>query len=354
MAASDERKVQTTCVVLRDYIRKHYKEGDALMPVRQLTKTLGVSITTVCGALHQLSLAGLLEVNHGERTRVTAAALRARVALLAPDELTHPSASAYTRMLVHHLLEKADGAGFDVSLYSGLGKPWMVDNKKNIPWNFLNDARCGHLDGVIVLSDNGAAGIDVCESLNIPIVGSLEDYLAFARFDLGEMVRSSVASLVKAGCGRLAMISWSEQEASLALERALHEHGLPAVPQWVKTGVHPSLPDAGHRLFGEIWDARREKPDGLLIMDDVYVPDVIRAIGERKIKVPEKLKIVAHSNKGNRFAYPFPVTLMENDPEHQADALLEVLLARMGSTPQDAPAQRWLKSVMVSIHGGKL
>jgi len=344
-AGSDERKVQTACVALRDYIRRNYKEGDALMPVRQLTRELGVSITTVCGALNQLGLAGLLEVRHGERTRVTAAALRARVGILAPDELTHPSASVYTRMLVHHLLGKVDGAGFDVSFYGGLRKPWS-DDRKSIPWNFINDARCGHLDAAIVLSDDGTAGVAICESLNIPIVGSLEDCSAFARFDFGGMVRSSLAALAEAGCRRMAIISWA---GGGVFEDGLNERGLPVVPQWVKTGTHPSLPEAGYRLFGEVWDARREKPDGLLVMDDVYVPGVVRAIRERRIRVPQKLKVIAHSNKGNRFDYPFPVTLMENDPELQAEGLLDALLVKMGQKPQEAPVRRFLESMVVNL-----
>ena len=57
-AASGERKVQAMGVALRDYIRRNCKEGDALIPVRQLVKRFGVSIHTVCGALQQMKLAG--------------------------------------------------------------------------------------------------------------------------------------------------------------------------------------------------------------------------------------------------------------------------------------------------------
>ena len=79
---SDGLKIQAICVVVRDYIRRHCREGNALVSMRQLAKELGVGLPAVHWALRQLAFAGLVEVNHGERTRVTAAALRAQGGVL--------------------------------------------------------------------------------------------------------------------------------------------------------------------------------------------------------------------------------------------------------------------------------
>ena len=322
------RKAQAVCVALRDYIRKHYREGDALMPIRQLTKALGASITTVGGALRQLHLAGLLEVNHGERTRVTALALKTRVGILTSANLAHPNASEYGRHLVCALLEALQGAGFEVALYCGLNAPWACTTE-NVPWNFLNDARCGTVDAVVVTGNHGTAGLGLCESLGIPVIGILEDYPAFVSFDGPGMVRSGIRALLEAGCRRVAMIAWDAGMAAMAKE-ALRRKGLATVPEWFRTQVHPLIPDAGYRLLGEVWDAHGEKPDGLLIADDAYAPGVARAIRERGIAVPAKLKVAALGNKGLGFDWPFPVTVLENDPVKQARNLVEVLQVRLG------------------------
>jgi len=349
---SDERKVQATCVVLRRYIRENCKEGDALASVRQLAGELEISFSVVCGALRQLALAGILEVNHGSRTRVTAAALRVRVGILTPLNLTHPRTSGYHQMLMYHLVEEMDRLGVDVSFYCGFNKPWVFGHKR-IPWNFVNDVHCGHLDGVIVFSDVGTVGLDVCESLSIPVVGIGSDYSAYACFDVMDVTRVGVRSLLGAGCRRLAMISWDGGGCRTIFERAVRRRKLEIVPQWVCAGFqtirHPTLLGAGEEAFGKIWDALDKKPDGLLITDAAYMPEVVTAIQKRGICVPAELKIAAHSHKTEA---SFPVTLLMNDPERQARELTEVLLVKLGLRPQNLSTQRVLRCTVRENQGG--
>ncbi|MCL1856730.1 MAG: substrate-binding domain-containing protein [Kiritimatiellaeota bacterium] len=347
--SADGRKIQAVCVVLRDYIRKHYAAGEVLMPVRQLAGALGTSLPTVCGALQQLKLAGFLEVNHGERTRIAAAALSPRVGILVPADMTHPEASEYNRIVTHHLLKALREQGMGVSFYSGFNVPW-ASNTEEMPWNFLNDARCGHLDAVVVNGAHCSPGIALCEDVNIPVVGMSHEYPAYVTLGL-ESARLGARALLRAGCRRMALIAWENQVSRPAFEREVRAQKGRTVPEWVRTGMdrgaHPSIPGSGRRLFGEIWDAFDEKPDGLVIADDVYVPEVVQAIGERKIEVPAMLRVAAHHNKGNRFVYPFPVTLVENDPERQARELAEVVLVKLGLRPQELPTQRVLKSTVI-------
>ncbi len=97
----------------------------------------------------------------------------------------------------------------------------------------------------------------------------------------------------------------------------------------MKTTLAPNQSGAGWDDFREIWSGTGEKPDGLLIADDMLLPDVDLAIRELKIKVPENLKIVLATSRGVPHRVSFPVTRLENDPNRFADKMMELLLALM-------------------------
>jgi DNA-binding LacI/PurR family transcriptional regulator len=93
------------------------------------------------------------------------------------------------------------------------------------------------------------------------------------------------------------------------------------------------LSGAGWEEFREVWTARRERPDGLLVTDEVLFDEVQVAIRELGIRVPEQLRIVTHANKGLDRRYPFPVTLAQRDTRRYAETLGDMLLKRMRGEP---------------------
>jgi DNA-binding LacI/PurR family transcriptional regulator len=121
------------------------------------------------------------------------------------------------------------------------------------------------------------------------------------------------------------------------LREALTECGLDYRAEWVRHDLNPMLSGAGWEEFREIWLARREKPDGLLVADDVLFNEAVTAIQELGIRVPERLRIVTHANKGAARRYPFPVTEVQLDPERYAEALGGMLLKRLGGEPIESP-----------------
>jgi DNA-binding LacI/PurR family transcriptional regulator len=138
-----------------------------------------------------------------------------------------------------------------------------------------------------------------------------------------------VRHLIGQGCRRIAMLSFAPGAGEVALKNALAECGLDYRAEWVRHDLHPMLSGAGWDEFREIWMARREKPDGLVVADDVLFDEARIAIQEMGVRVPEQLRIVTHANKGAVRRYPFPVTEIQLDPEQYAEALGGMLLKRL-------------------------
>jgi DNA-binding LacI/PurR family transcriptional regulator len=151
------------------------------------------------------------------------------------------------------------------------------------------------------------------------------------------MVRRSVRHLVGQGCRRIAMLSFAPGAGEVALKSALTECGLDYRAEWVRHDLHPMLSGAGWEEFREIWMARREKPDGLIVVDDVLFDEVRIAIQELGLHVPEQLRIVTHANKGAARRYPFAVTEVQIDPERYAESLGGMLLSRLRGEAVEPP-----------------
>jgi DNA-binding LacI/PurR family transcriptional regulator len=122
---------------------------------------------------------------------------------------------------------------------------------------------------------------------------------------------------------------WALDGLRQPLRDALSSLHLAYHPEWVRRDLHPMLSGAGWEEFREMWTARREKPDGLLVADDMLFSEVQIAVQELGIRVPDQLRIVTHANKGADRRYPFPVTLAQFDPERYAEMLGEMLLKRL-------------------------
>jgi DNA-binding LacI/PurR family transcriptional regulator len=149
------------------------------------------------------------------------------------------------------------------------------------------------------------------------------------------MIRSGVDHLVATGCRRVAgLFSGPSTElpgsdnghATQVFNQRLHHHGLKTAPGRVVQDTEARLLGSGWQGFRDLWTASRDRPDGLLVLDDVLYRDAARAILELGIRVPSHLRIVTHSNRGDDLVHPFPVSLLEVDPEEMAAAAAEFVI----------------------------
>jgi DNA-binding LacI/PurR family transcriptional regulator len=316
--------------VAKDYqerLLQPRKTGARLPPVRQLAREIGVSVTTLRAAQALLAKQGLLEIRHGSGVYVARQPEPQWVGIYSEFNILQPRTSSFHSLVPHFLREYLDRQGVQADFYIGQSRPEEVEHG---PSNrrFLADVERGRLAGVAILNAPSRTGWQQwMQRLAIPAVGLYTPYHVDAGYDA--MLRQAVRHLAGQGCRRIAMLSHSRDAGRESLERALADVGLPLHPEWVRRDLHPMLSGAGWEEFREIWMARREKPDGLLAMDDVLFDEARIAIQELGIHVPEQLRIVAHANKGEARRYPFPVTEIQVDPERFAETLGGLLMKRL-------------------------
>lgn len=163
--------------------------------------------------------------------------------------------------------------------------------------------------------------------------------------DYGAMISASVDFLAGKGCRRIGLISAPPGayagtlggDAAVVFKEGLRRHRLKVNPGWIIQHSEPRLPGSGWQAFRDLWSASIERPDGLLVLDDVLYRDAVCAILEMGIDVPGELQIVTHSNRGEDFFHPFPVTLLQLDPEEMADRAARTIRSHIEQIPPPDP-----------------
>ncbi len=194
---------------------------------------------------------------------------------------------------------------------------------------FLHDLSSGRIAAIAsVESPVGSEARNLIRKNGIPIVYTTsgedpDDFTVATNF--AEVIRQGVRYLAQQGCRHIAWLTWGKPLDCEIFCAALEEQGLTFHPCWTRFDLHPGWIAAGYEEFREIWVAANEKPDGLLVSDDLLLPDVATAIRELGISVPGQLTVVATANKGGVTSPFFPAARIEFDPDEAAEAMGGIL-----------------------------
>lgn len=104
-------------------------------------------------------------------------------------------------------------------------------------------------------------------------------------------------------------------------------------------GIGPSFPlrdirRCGHRIVSRYFENTRHRshlPDVVLFDDDYFADGGIVALLEAGIRIPEDIKLVTYSNKGNELVLGMSVARIECDPVSYADAVSEYVIGLLAS-----------------------
>ncbi len=330
-------------VALRMEIAEKLRPGDRLATEADLVKRFGVSLHAVREALALLAREGVLVRRQGRGTYVADPHASQHVALWLGVDINHPTADSAHRLLAHTHVALVR-LGIPVRVYVAPVKDNRLVDKlasRELAGNLRDGRVCavGRIAGLLPdeltdlmrMEDVGVVGGRPRDGLP----GHCEERLV-VRATMG------VRHLVQQGCRRIAYLGYVDPsagfEAAALVDRVMAEHGVVGRPEWICGDLHPTRPGAGYDQFREIWSARAEKPDGLLIGDDVYLPDVVTALLEMGIAVPQQLQVVTAAHAGINSCPFFPAARLEYDLEETARWMADRLgkLAR-GETVADEP-----------------
>lgn len=123
-------------------------------------------------------------------------------------------------------------------------------------------------------------------------------------------------SMAKSSAGRRVALMEREEhrlEQAQLFRESCNRRGLVMIdpPSDVPNGKMP-YEDFGFNLLKAYW-RKRVRPDVLVVPDDVIAKGVAQAALALRLRVPEDVRIIAMTNKGARFFYPVPVTVLQVD-----------------------------------------
>lgn len=323
---------------LRQEIRTRHRPGDRLQSVRQLAAVLGVSCNTLRGALAVLAREGLVVSHHGRGTFVQASLAPERhVAILSELDISHPACSYYFRRVPQVLRLLLREHGVPARPYIGHMAPTLAANPEAyVCHEFYEELEAGRLSGVIEFNTDFRTRPRLEAAVRrhrLPWVPG-----GFADLGRDRFVRTGLDHLQDAGCRRIAVLGHFSQPADSGhLAKLYAECGLDFRPDWVRGDLQPGASGAGWEEFMELWAARRQKPDGLLVLDDMLFNDASKAILALHLDVPGQLRVLTHSNKGSGLYAPFPVGQLEVDPDFVADVLSRRLLDVLSGPADERP-----------------
>jgi DNA-binding LacI/PurR family transcriptional regulator len=316
-----------TAETLRERIRARHKPGDSLPALRHLCDETGVSLNTVRAALALLAREGRVEIRHGAGVFVRAPAERLRVGLLSELNLLMP-VCAYHRNLANETLLILRERGMTPHLFCGTVMPGENPEEPTCP-EFWEAAGHQRLDGAIILSvpSNDPWYFRV-EEMALPAVG---EHCTFhvPHADV-RVVDPGLRALARQGASRIALLTASRDKVLPLFEQGLLDLGLSTDPGWIAGELNPALPGVGWQEFRDVWRASDERPDGLLVTDDVLFSGAAEAIRDLRIDVPGQLRVATQANRGNvSTPPPFAHTRIEFDPRDFAVTLVDSLEQRL-------------------------
>ncbi len=343
--------------IIRRQLLPNFEPGQRLEAAETLAQKLSVSTGTVTRALFALAKEGLVIQRHGSGTYVCEPEEHRYIAVLCGEDCLHPRLNTFALRLTLELATDLAQGDFAVRTLFNLSRP----NEKMHPFpstEFDRDLERGAVAGIVAVEMGDVPPLqERARAAGVPLVGAGWGYDYNILTDYTAMVRDGTERLLKAGRRNIAFIGWGatphdnhpvHDEMEKTFTRLLQAYGAQTRDRWVCRNLPANWTGSGVDAFRGIWSAYPEKPDGLLILDDVMSLEVADVIAQQHVKVPEQLMVVAHANKGLQARYPFPVARLEVDTEEivkELGGMFRTLLA--GQTPANPHLlirARWSKS----------
>ncbi|MFP4027840.1 MAG: GntR family transcriptional regulator [Candidatus Brocadiia bacterium] len=307
--------------ILRREIRTQHKPGDRLDSESKLAERFAVSTVTLREAMLQLSQEGLIERRHGSGTYVLDEAGQQRIVILVNPDILSESASYFWTKVTRETQRMFEDKGI---------RNWGELGSKKPPRDYP------HLDGAVAISAyrNSYWPQEMLDR-GIPIVGNDPALDCFVHNDMPGMVRGGVQYIIDTGRERPALLLYKSQQAGMreAFRKTLKENGLKPDPELICTETENGESKYEGGAFQKLWEKPIQKPDAILVADDVVFKNTAYGILSRSIDVPRELLVLTHANKGADLFYPFPTVRLQFDPTEYARALVDGLSKRMAGEP---------------------
>ena len=331
---------------LRDLISSGaLKAGERLPSTLELCRLWGAKPCTVQAAMSPLVKEGLVQRLPRIGTTVTVRKARSltQAAVYYTQDIFRDEGSAFLRSLHGTLEARLHGMG--VALDTWVDPRGRAQGKT--AWtDLMVAAQARRFDALIVPDLSVAQG---------PWMGRLPVPLAcmgatpgpnVVTVDYAAVFAMGVQSLKRQGCGSVGVISaFGPQDGASSVGRAGMDSfrrtavdlGLPVRNEWLLAPRQTLRSQAAFQQFGydavhTLW-RQKERPESLIVGDDVMLAGVFSALLELGLRTPNDLKLVGYKNSAIPVFAPMPVTFAEVSTGEIAEALVDLLQKQLKGEP---------------------
>lgn len=323
----------------RRILRGDLQPGERIPPTQDLAKRWGLSCTAIQKALSSLSAAGMVERLPRRGTFVSQSTGAKVIGIVIGPDLADESSHYYRALLKalqNEITSQRKVRNWNVLAYDGLTPSSQIHGlaKSESYLHLMRDFHNYPFRGLVEIATGVPWIEDLHQRVRLPAVNSLD-----VQFDIRAFVKASLDLIQKSGFRRVAYlqtIGLQNDSHHNHLHHAAQKLGMPC-PQMIEIAVsgdnHQRAQAVHHHTFQEIrrWKDLpvRERPEALVVSDDIAMRSVALAILEAGIKVPDELFVVSMANQGVNLYYGIPVIRYEFSPGEQARRLIALLWNRI-------------------------
>ncbi len=316
-----------------------WRKGMKIPSVDQLAEAYPYARMTVFKAVEFLTAEGYLEVRRGVGTFVARDRLLGTIGLVIGEEVLHPQQTPMAFLLAQGLRRQLERLGYRFKLY--------IDTSQGtpaIPHELRDDLAARRLAGLITVSCDTTLALPDWpgwEELNLPYVDITAHDIDAPQIlmDRARRNRLFIRCCAELGLRRAGTLMGHESDRD-GLRRFGAEHGVELRPEWILD--HADSDDCqdyerhGFDLMQTLW-ACPERPEALLVCDDIACKGVVQAVLQLGIEIPERLVLVTQANRNSGVFYPVPTHRIEYDIEEGARLATDLLLDQIND-PSVRPA----------------
>jgi DNA-binding LacI/PurR family transcriptional regulator len=338
---------RSICADMRARIcRGEWERGRAIPPLRVLQELYPASRMTVLRAMHLLEELGYVRVMHGRGTFVRRRLPGRRVGILCGDDIFSVPPPPFAAAVCQGLRNIFERGGYEPRLYVVEGYDSPDECYPNTALE--RDVRRSLLTGLALIATEPLPGvlIDAGER-GLPLVdlGGNVDHVAHLDLDLADFLATAVRWLVQHGRSRIALLH-SHDDMPGQFRAHCRAFGIPHRPEWVLCGsakcgspVGDAISEIHVEAQGfvrtrQLWQAAADKPDALIVADDIMAKGAAQAMLALGLDIPRELLLLAAGNTAVPLFYPVPLARYEFDTQEIVRQAAHLLVEQIdGRTP---------------------
>lgn len=348
-SAAPKKNIRKYELLLADFMSRiqsgEWKRGDKIPPIDELTEIYPYARMTVYNAVQEAISRGYLEARRGVGTFVSEKQGTSCIGLVFGEDVLHTQETPVASMMCRELRLYLGRMGQGVKLYVEQDR----NGKAQLPEDLKVDLRTHRIVGLISAASRAESLLKEWpewSSLRIPHV-DINDHNFHSHaviFDAEALLDIALRYIRMQNKNKVGVIGLDPESIDSAKQK-LALSGMTTCDAWMPVCTYKGnlAEKSGHEAMLELWGAR-EKPEAVVVMDDIMAKGVCQAALHHGLKIPDDLLLITHSNRDSGVFYPYPLPCIEFDIAECARCAGELLL--------DAIAQPDLPRQTRTVHPG--